>query len=114
MKSPFSLTAVYDSAMELNSSSFAAGRWEVAYHFLMSAFHCAQDLRDIAKLTDVGQRFRDQLRVIDDTVPSHRLSSPSAQAHGHRSIYDMGATTVDAALQRFDVQDRLAEHRRGR
>ena len=112
MAEPYDLGTAYAHAMEFNAAAFAAGRYEVAYHFLMAAMHSAEDAHDPVRLTEVARRCREQLRAIDSGSPSHRLSSPSAQSHGHRSIFEMGAATAEAAIQRLDIQGRLAEHRR--
>jgi hypothetical protein len=111
MSDPFTVHAAYVQALEWNRAAFSAGHFEVAYHFLMAALHCAEDARDTAGLVEVGRLCGEQLRLIDANAPGQRFSSQSAQSRGHPSVFDMGITMADAAAQRLDAQGWLATHR---
>jgi hypothetical protein len=49
-------TDLYDRLMALNREAFAAGSYEVAYHALAAALHCAIDLEASQLLSGVAQR----------------------------------------------------------
>jgi hypothetical protein len=110
----FSLDKGYEQLLALNQAAFAGGHHEVAYHALMAALHCAEQARDLSRLADVSRRCREQLQAIDRIAPAHRLSSQSARAAGHRSVFEMGASTADAAALRLQAELRLAERRHRR
>ncbi len=111
MTATFDVKVEYEHCLDMSATAFAAGYFEVAYHLLMAALHCAQDARDAAGLAEVGRKARTCLAEIDSRFPSHSLSSRTAEAHGHRSVFEMGAVTADSMLQRLDLEDRLAARR---
>ena len=99
-------TDLYDRLLALNREAFAAGSYEVAYHALVAALHCAIDLKAPQLLSGVARRATEQMTWIDDHVPEHTLSIRSAGQRGHKSIYGLLA-------QQATTHAHMLVHRRG-
>ena len=56
MMQPGQTLAMYTQLMAINALAFAEGQYEVAYHALAAALHCAHDLRDSDRVVAVQQR----------------------------------------------------------
>jgi hypothetical protein len=110
MTAQFQPAAAYSRALALNGQAFAAGHYEIAYHFLMAAVHCAQDLSDTRRLKDLSALAREQCNALDQRAPIHRLASKTG--HGGRSIFAMVAGMADAVAQRIENEDKMAADRR--
>jgi hypothetical protein len=82
-----SIQEMYDQLMDINKEAFAQGRYEVAYHALAAALHCAILLEEQTLLTALEHRAREQSDWIDASASDHPLSSQSASLHGNRSVY---------------------------
>src|SRR3712207_5973483 len=78
----------YEALMVMSEQAFADRQYEVAYHTLSAAMHCAEALGDERRLRTVEQTARMQRDWINSYDPAHRLSRQSAAARGGRSIYD--------------------------
>jgi hypothetical protein len=87
MLSDEKLRAVEDQLLRIGQQAFEAGHYEVAYHSLMAALHCASDDADEARVRRVELAANEQQAWIDRYVPSHRLSSYSAKSRGHLGPY---------------------------
>jgi hypothetical protein len=87
MTAPGSNQEIYDQLMRINEQAFGQGYYEVAYHALAAALHCALLMKGQALLTALEQRAREQRDWIDTAASGHALSSQSAALHGHVSIY---------------------------
>jgi hypothetical protein len=114
VRTPYDTKSTYSQLLTVSSAAAAAGEYEVSYHALMAALHCAESADNAGRLVEVARLAREQLDTIDAGAPGHRLSSRTAAAHGHRSVFEMGAVTAEAAQKRVQSQVRLAEHRRAR
>lgn len=97
----------YSRALALNGQSFAAGHYETAYHFLMAALHCAEDLGDARRLRDVAVLARNQRDALDLKSPNHRLATNSA--HGGRSIFAIAGVMAEGVIQRLHAGQKFAE-----
>lgn len=106
---PYSAADVYAEALALNESAFAGGHYEVAYHLLMTALHCAEELGDADRLAAVSALARGQQADLDRAAPAHRLASGSA--HGPRGVFEMAAVTAGGARQRVESDRWIAAHR---
>jgi hypothetical protein len=82
-------TDLYERLLALNREAFAAGSYEVAYHALAAAMHCAIELEAPELLSDVAQRASEQMTWIDEHVPEHTLSTRSAGQRGNTSVYGL-------------------------
>jgi hypothetical protein len=78
---------IYEHLMDINKEAFGQELYEVAYHALAAALHCAFLLEPEALLVTVEQRAREQGNWIDTHAAAHPLSSSSASLHGQRSLY---------------------------
>ena len=89
---PTDLHKLYDHLLELNRPAFAAGEYDVAYHILMAALHCAESLEDASAVERIERLALEQLESIDAQAPTYEHSSASAAQRGNVSIYRMAAT----------------------
>ena len=87
MRASLSNQEMYDQLMEINKEALGQGHYEVAYHALAAALHCALLLQGQAVLTTLEQRASEQRDWIDTAASGHPLSSQSAALHGHVSVY---------------------------
>jgi hypothetical protein len=110
--SAFPTADVYTQALALNGSAFAGSHYEVAYHLLMSALHCAEDLGDMDRLAEVSALAGAQQRSLDQAAPGHRLATASAR--GARGVFAVAATTAEGVRQRLHSQQWIAAHHRPR
>jgi hypothetical protein len=97
--------------LDLGRRMAAVGHFEVAYHSLMAAVHCAEDAEDRARLAEVAAELRRIKGVVDAIRPPHKLSTQAA--HTGRSIFEMGTFSSEAAIQRLENQERMNELRTG-
>jgi hypothetical protein len=91
-----SLGEVYSSLIQINQKSFASAEYDVAYHALSGALHCAASLKDIKYLSQVEQLAGQQLAWIDAHDPEYDHSTHSASKRGHVSIYKNLAKMANA------------------
>ncbi len=87
MTPPSNHQEMYAQLMNINEQAFGQGHYEVAYHALAAAFHCALLLKGQALLIALEQRAREQRDGIDTAAADHALSSQSAALHGHVGVY---------------------------
>jgi len=99
----------YDTLLDLARNQSTARHYEVAYHILMAALHCAEDAADAARLREVARLFRQDRKAIDAIEPPHRLSTQSA--HTRQSIFEAGAITAEAEIKRLESEHLLADLR---
>ncbi len=84
-----SLIGLYDELMSVHHRAFAGARYNVAYHALAAALHCAEDACDLERVTEVEHLASEQLVWIDLHAPAYEHSSQNASSRGHASIYTM-------------------------
>ncbi len=94
---------MYDQLMDINKQAFEQGHYEVAYHILAAALHCALLLNEQAVLIALEQRAREQRDWIDSSVSQHPLSTQSASLHGHASVYT-------SLLKQIKVRELMQRH----
>jgi hypothetical protein len=111
MTRSFSARRTYGQFLKASTAAFGAGQFEVAYHALMAALHCAEGTGDTGRLTEVAQFARETQATIDTTAAAHRLSTQSANTRGHQSLFTVAAVMADAARLRLESESRLAERR---
>ena len=81
------LSDTYERLLATSRAMTARGLYEVAYHALAAAMHCAEALGDSERLVVVEREAREQLMWIDDRDPEHQLSTVSATKRRNRSVY---------------------------
>ena len=97
-----SVSELRSAALELFKAARAADQYKVAYHALAAALHAGEALND-QETCRVIERYADECRKwLDTHVPEHKLSSRSAQAHGHEGIFRQLALTALSARLRIE------------
>jgi hypothetical protein len=97
-----SLSALRGAAFELFNAARAAEQYEVAYHALAAALHAGENLADQETCRLVEQYATECRQWIDVHLPRHKLSSQSAQARGHDSIYRQLTITAQSTRLRLE------------
>jgi hypothetical protein len=99
-----SVSDLRSAAFDLFNAARAADQYEVAYHALAAALHAGEALND-QETCRLVERYADECRQhIDLRAPAHRLSSRSAQARGHESIFRQLAVTAQSARLRLESE----------
>ncbi len=90
---------LYEQLMAVNQAAFAARLFNVAYHALAAALHCARQLPDDQSLHAVERVAREQLAWIDQNAPEYEHSSASAAERNHDSFFLVLARQAVATMQ---------------
>jgi len=98
-----------DQLLRINAATYEAGRYEVAYHVLAAALHCAEELADVELATAVQQRAERQQADLDDVSPAHQLSTKGATGRGTSPLFTSLGRTAHAARIRIEGQH-VQEH----
>jgi hypothetical protein len=106
------LRALYVQFLDQNTQTFAGRHFEIAYHALAAAMHCAEGLRDRALLAEVQRLAEEQRHWIDSHAPEHRLSSRNAMTRGNDSIFASAARQAHVMLLGLEVDHQAEEVRR--
>jgi hypothetical protein len=77
------LRKLYHQLMASTHEAFAAAQYDVAYHALTAALHCAQQLKDGHAVAEVERTADGQLTEIDAQHPEYQHSTRSAAVRGH-------------------------------
>jgi hypothetical protein len=93
-----SLRRLYSLLIQVNQESFAGAEYDVAYHTLSAAAHCAGSIKEIHYLHEVERLAIQQLAWIDAHDPEYEHSTRSASQRGHTSIYKNLANTASAKV----------------
>ena len=88
----------YRDLMRMNRQCFEAGEFDIAYHTLMSALHCAQQLKDIPYLREIERIGMEQLKYIDAHHPEYEHSTVSASNRNHVSVFQTLARQANARI----------------
>lgn len=99
---------LYQRAMKINEEAFAGEEFDIAYHSLMTAIHCAQRLEDGASLQHLAELAWDQLKYIDANRPDYQHSTQSSRTREHASIFETAARQAEARKQIIDRAKRRA------
>jgi hypothetical protein len=93
---------IFSNLMRDSKDSFAKGYYAVAYHALVAAMHCAENLADLARLQLVADQALWQqwiMRHDDD----HILPVASAARRGNRDVYGSLILHIAAGRARLDA-----------
>ncbi|HKU61651.1 MAG TPA: hypothetical protein VJQ44_10575 [Gemmatimonadales bacterium] len=93
-----------EQLMRINRASYADGRYEVAYHVLGAALHCAEELVDLEMAVAVQQRAESQQAELDSRVPPHPLSTEGAARRGTHALFSSLGRTANSARARIKAQ----------
>lgn len=93
-----------DQLLLINLASYDAGRFEVAYHVLGAALHCAEELVDLELAVTVQRRAEQQQGELDQAEPPHPLSTEGAARRGTHPLFTTLGRTAHAASARIKAQ----------
>ncbi len=104
---------MYERLVSISTEAFTARAYETAYHALAAALHCAQDAGNEDQISGAGRFAQEQNAWIDANDSAHRLSTESARARGHESVYSsLGKQARTTIL--LVKSERLTKARKGR
>jgi hypothetical protein len=89
---------MYRDLMQMNRKCFEGREFDVAYHTLMAALHCAQEVKEIAYLQEIERTANEQLKYIDAHHPEYEHSSITAANRNHVSIFQTLARQANARI----------------
>ncbi|MUL36972.1 hypothetical protein [Gloeocapsopsis dulcis] len=78
----------YEQLIAVSQKMLQTRHYEVAFHALQAALHCAEELKDEQRLVTVEQEAKRQRDLIDATAPEHRMSTQAAVDRGGKNLYD--------------------------
>jgi hypothetical protein len=93
-----------DQLLRINGASYADGRFEVAYHVLSAALHCAEELVDLEMAVTVQRRAEQQQAELDRAEPPHLLSTVGAARRGTHPLFTSLGRTAHSAAARIKAQ----------
>ncbi|HKU45339.1 MAG TPA: hypothetical protein VJQ58_00530 [Burkholderiales bacterium] len=106
-----SVESLRDAAFDLYTAAREASEYEVAYHALCAVLHAAERIEDAETCRLVEVRANECRDWVDTRAPEHRLSSQSAKARGHESIFRQLAVMGESARLRINAE---AQKKKGR
>jgi hypothetical protein len=93
-----------EQLLRINATTYRAGLYQVAYHVLAAALHCADELADLDLATAVQQRAEQQQADLDDVAPVHLLSTKGASGRGTSPLFTSLGRTAHATASRIKGQ----------
>jgi hypothetical protein len=95
------LDQCYDVLLAIDREALAESQYELAYHALAGALHCAEAARDEERVAHVAALVEEHRRRVDAEEPPHPISSAAAAARGHRSLFETLAGQAASLLARL-------------
>ncbi len=92
------LRQTYQHLLDLNAEAFAGEHYEIAYHLLEAALHCADGLGDEVGMARVQQLAEQQGAWLDQNRPDHRMASKGAKGRGTMPLFHSAARTAAAMI----------------
>ena len=89
---------MYERLVSISTEAFAARSYETSYHALAAALHCAHDAGNEDLISDAGRRAQEQNAWIDTNDSAHTISTASARARGHESLFSSLGKQARTAL----------------
>jgi hypothetical protein len=75
---------LYNRLVAINQEAFDGELYNIAYHALRAAFHCAEEIEPDTLVIEVGRLAEEQNRLIDSNHPEYEPSTKRAQALGQQ------------------------------
>ncbi len=98
---------LYNRLIDINKQAFDAGLYDAAYHALMSALHCAAELKSNEPLIKVRTIATEQIKWIDENEPDYEHSTSSALKHHlPESIFTRMAIQADTIVKMRELKHR--------
>lgn len=106
MPSDNDLIDIYEQLMAISRNMLQSRHYEVAFHALQAALHCAEDLHDEQRLVAVQQEAQSQIDTIDSTDPQHRMSTQESLQRGGQSLYALLLRQVSLIISQVEREHR--------
>ena len=103
---------IFEKSLEIGRRAIDAGLFEVAFHCLSAALHCAERLDDVARAKTIGDLADETRRRIDREHPDHRIGSKAAADRGHTPLFETLGVHAKAVALRIRGVDAVAEANR--
>jgi hypothetical protein len=100
---------MYEHLLAISRRALSEASFEVAYHSLTAAMHCAKDLKNVTFLREVLLEAEKQKKVLDTTYPEHSLSSTTAASRHHEGVYSSLQRQIGTALQFLEMPSLLQD-----
>jgi hypothetical protein len=108
MVSKEDLVDLHDQLIEVSRKALELKQYEVAYHSLQAALHCALEIKDEQLLLCIQLEADRQRAFVDAVSPDHRLSSLKAAERGGNNLY--GILAQQAIVYRNQVRQEFRRH----
>ena len=111
--------ALYDAVIAAAASARQAGLYEVAFHALSAALHCAEAVGDLDRVRYVSQQATEIREWMSRNDPHHPLGTESARLRGQTDVFStlivhaQSVTTrlrAAKAVERARTQSTVARH----
>jgi hypothetical protein len=99
---------LFEQIVRISRKAFAEERYDVSYHLLSAALHCAQDEKSVERLHLVERLARESLEWIDEFAPDHEHSSRSSKRRKTYNIFDSLTKQAGTAATAIRDDVRLA------
>ena len=107
-----SVAELRDILFKLHAEARDQGEHHVAYHALAGALHAAESLADPEACSRIERIAREHGEWINAHSPAHALSSKSAAARGHESIFTQLSVMANSARLRMKMDAERAAFRK--
>ena len=97
--------SIYESCLAIGRQAIDAGLFEVAFHSLSAALHCAERLDDLARTKTIETIADETQQRIDREFPGHRIGSKAAGDRGHTPLFKTLGIHADALAARIRGAD---------
>jgi hypothetical protein len=91
----------YDALLAIDREALTGGHYEIAYHVLAAALHCAEAARDVEYAESVAALAEEHRRRVDAEQPPHRLGGAAAATRGHHGLFELLAGQAAAVIARL-------------
>lgn len=100
---------LYERLIAISQEAAAAALYEVAYHTLVAALHCADTAGNSVRLHEVLTLAATQRTRLLTQAPDHLLTPQASAARGTHNIYDSLELQGQAMLTRLRSKAALAQ-----
>jgi hypothetical protein len=100
---------LFEQIVRISRKAFAEERYDMSYHLLAAALHCAQDEKNLERLHLVERLARESLEWIDENAPNYEYSSRSSGRRNALNIFLSLSQQANAAATAIKADARLAD-----
>jgi hypothetical protein len=95
------LNQCYDVLLAMDRETLADAQYELAYHALAGALHCAEAAGDAERVEHIRALAEEHRWRVDAEEPPHRILSAAAALRGYQSLFETLAGQSAAVLARL-------------